>query len=85
MVRLDVFKKPVTCEAMMGVEEEIEYGARGKAIVKNVVVGDNVVMPCESGNGKLFWLLFCDKPVHTMAKTFIDPYKYTYYEGDCII
>ncbi len=50
MVRLDVFNRPATREAMMGIEEEIEYGARGKAIAENVVVGDNVIMPCESGN-----------------------------------
>jgi hypothetical protein len=50
MVRLDVFNRHATREAMMGVEEEIEYGVGGKAITENVAVGDNVIMPCESGN-----------------------------------
>jgi hypothetical protein len=85
MVRLDVFDRIATHEAMIRVEEEIEYGVRGEAIAKNVAIGDNVVMPCESGNGKQFWLLLCDKLVHIVAKTFIDSYKNTYYEGDCVI
>jgi hypothetical protein len=85
MVRLDVFDKPATCEAMMGIEEETEYGIGGKAIVENVVVGDNVVMPCESGNGEHFWLLLCDKPIRIVVETFNDPYKNTYYEEVCII
>jgi hypothetical protein len=32
MVRLDVFNKLTTCEAMMGVEEETEYGVRVKQL-----------------------------------------------------
>jgi hypothetical protein len=43
MVRLDVFDRPATREAMMGIEEEIEYVVRGEVIAENVVVGDNVV------------------------------------------
>jgi hypothetical protein len=52
VVRLDVCDKPATYEAMMGVDEEIEYGARGEGIAENVAIGDNVAMPCESGNGE---------------------------------
>jgi hypothetical protein len=54
MVRLDVFDRPTTHEAMMGVTEETKYGARGETIAENVTIGDNVVMSCESGNGKHF-------------------------------
>jgi hypothetical protein len=57
----------------------------GKAIFGRVFVGDNLVVPCESDNGELFWLLFCDKPNHAVKDTFIDAYKYTYYEGDELI
>jgi len=42
-------------------------------------------MPCESGNGEQFWLLFCDKPIDIVAETFNDPYKNTYYKEDCVI
>jgi hypothetical protein len=31
----------------MEMEEKIEYGARGEAIVDNVFIGDNVAIPCE--------------------------------------
>ncbi len=72
---MDVCNKPTTYEAMMGVDEEIEYGARGEAIAENVAIGDNVAMPCESGNGEQFWLLLCDKLVHIMVETFTNPYK----------
>jgi hypothetical protein len=61
MVRLNVVDRLATCEAMIGVEEETKYGASDEAIAENVVVGDNVAMPCESGNGEQFWLLLCDK------------------------
>jgi hypothetical protein len=55
IVRLDVLDKLAMCEAMLGVKEETEYGVWGKTLIDNVAIGDNVV-PCETGNGKQFWL-----------------------------
>ncbi len=37
-----------------------------------VVIGDNIVVPCESENGEQFWLMLCDKPKHFVIETFID-------------
>ncbi len=70
---------------MLGMEEKIEYGPGREAIVDGVTVGDNIVMPCESRNGKQFWLLLCEKPKHTMTKTFTDAYKNTYYQTYSVI
>jgi hypothetical protein len=58
MVRLDVFDRPTTRETMMGVKEETKYGARGETIAKNVTIGDNVAMPCESVNENIFSYCF---------------------------
>jgi hypothetical protein len=57
----------------------------GEAIANKVPIGDNIVVPCESTNGKQFWLLLWDKPKHIVTKTFIDAYKNRYYEGDSMI
>jgi hypothetical protein len=46
-------------EAMLILDDETLYGSGGEAIVDEVV-GNNIVVPCESGNGEQFWLLFCD-------------------------
>jgi len=40
--------------------------------VDEVVIGDNIVVPCESENGKQCWLMLCDKPKHVVIETFID-------------
>jgi hypothetical protein len=80
IVRLDVSNKLAMCEAMLGVKEETKYGAWGKTLVNNVVIGDNVV-PCESGNGEQFWLLFYDIPIHIVVETF----TYAYINKDFII
>jgi hypothetical protein len=54
IIKLDVFDKPTACQAMLEIDEEIEYGARGEVIADWVVIGDNIVVPCESENGKQF-------------------------------
>jgi hypothetical protein len=83
MIRLtDVFEKHATHQDM---EERIEYGARGKAIANDIVIGENIVVPCESNNGKQLWLLLYDKPKHVVTKTFIDAYQNTYNERDEVI
>jgi hypothetical protein len=70
---------------MLGIEEETKYGSSGEAIANGVVVGDNIVMPCESSNGEQFWLMLCDKPIHVVTNTFTNIYKNTYHEGDWVI
>jgi hypothetical protein len=70
---------------MLRLEDETLYGFGGEAIIDEVDVGDNIVVPYKSGNGKQFWLLFCDKAKHIMTKTFTDTYKNTYYEGDEVV
>jgi hypothetical protein len=69
----------------LGLKEEIEYGVGGDPIFDRVSIGDNLVVPCESDNGMVFWLLLCEKPKHSMKDTFTDAYKNTYYEGDEVI
>jgi hypothetical protein len=81
MFKLNVSDKPATHQAQLGLEKEIEYGVGGEAISNRVFVGDNLV-PCESDNGKVFWLFLCDKPKHIVKDTFTNAYKNTYYEGD---
>ncbi len=63
----------------------MQYGVEGDTIFDRVSIGDNLVVPCENDNGKVFWLLLCEKPKHSMKDTFIDAYKNTYYEGDEVI
>ncbi len=70
---------------MLEMKEETKYGPRGDAIVDGVIIGDNIIMPCESNNGEQFWLLLCDKLKHMVIETFTDAYKNTYYEGDSVI
>jgi hypothetical protein len=70
---------------MLKFYEEMEYGARGEAIVNGVAIGDNIVVPCENENGEQLCLILCDKPKHVVIETFIDAYKNTYYEGDELI
>ncbi len=60
--------------------QEIKFGSRGEQIVDDLVVGDNVVVICES-----FWLLLCDKLVHSVKKSYIDDQGQTWYEGDNVI
>jgi hypothetical protein len=77
--RLNVDDRLATHQVQLEMEEEIEYGTKGEAIVDNVFIGDNLVVPCENGNGKAFWLLLYDKLKHVVKDTFIDAYKNTYY------
>ncbi len=83
--KLIFFYKPIAYQAQLGLKEETEYGVRGKAIFDKVSVGDNLVVPCENDNAKVFWLQLCDKPKHVVKDIFIDAYKNTYYEGDEVI
>jgi hypothetical protein len=80
-----VLDKLAACETMFILKDETSYGSRGEAIANEVVVGNNIVIPCESGNGEQFWLLLCDEIKHIMIETVIDTYKNTYYEGDELI
>ncbi len=77
--------KLVAREAMLRLNDETLYGSGGEVIVGEVDVGDNIAIPCESGNGEQFLLLFCGKTKHIVIETFIDDYKSTYYEGDDVI
>ncbi len=43
-------------------------------------MGDNVVVVCES-----FWLLLCDKLVHSVKKSYTNDWGQTWYEGDSAI
>jgi hypothetical protein len=52
IVKLDVFGKPTMHEAMLGVNEETKYGSKGKTLTNNDAIGDNVVLPYESGHGE---------------------------------
>ncbi len=36
-----------------------------------VVIGDNIVVPCESENGDQFWLILCDKLKHVVIETLL--------------
>ncbi len=44
--RLNVDDRPTTCQAQLEMKEKTEYGVGGEAIVDNVSIGDNVVIPC---------------------------------------
>jgi hypothetical protein len=33
-------------------EEETKYGPREKAIIDGVIIGNNIVVPCENRNGE---------------------------------
>jgi hypothetical protein len=37
---------------MQDMEEETKYGVGGKAIANGIIIGDNIIVPCESNNGK---------------------------------
>jgi hypothetical protein len=50
--------------------QKIKFGSRGEQITNDLVVGDNVVVVCES-----FWLLLCTKPVHSVKKSYIDNWE----------
>jgi hypothetical protein len=52
LVRLNVFDRPRVQQAMLEMEEEIEYGLGREDIVNGINVGDNIVVPCESENGE---------------------------------
>ncbi len=41
--------KPIACETMLKVEDETLYGSKGEAIANELVVGNNIIVPCESG------------------------------------
>jgi hypothetical protein len=47
--------------------QKIKFGSRPKKIANELVLGDNVVVVCES-----FWLLLCDKHVHSVKKSYIN-------------
>jgi hypothetical protein len=51
----------------------------------DLVVGDNVVVVCESSTNEHLWLLLCDKPVHIVKESITDDWGQTWYEGDNVI
>jgi hypothetical protein len=63
--------KPVNCHDVGDIirecNQEIKFGSRQEKIANDLVVGDNVVVVCES-----FWLLLCDKHVHSVRKSYIN-------------
>ncbi len=43
-----MFDRPKVWQAMLEMEEETEYGPRGKDIANGINVGDNIAVPCET-------------------------------------
>jgi hypothetical protein len=72
---------------MLEIDEETKYKAGREAIVDGeaIDIGDNIVVPCESEDGKQLWLMLYDKPKHVVIDTFTNALKNTYFEGDKLI
>lgn len=70
---------------MLNLEDDTQYGAKGKTIVDSIGIGDNVAIPCDNDVGKVLWLLHFDKVKHIVKDIFVDSYGNTYYEGDEVI
>jgi hypothetical protein len=51
----------------MRMQSKNKVWIKTKKIANELVVGDNVVVVCES-----FWLLLCDKHVHSVKKSYIN-------------
>jgi hypothetical protein len=49
---------------------EIEFGIGKEQMVHDLVIGDDVVVVCESSTNEHLWLLLCDKLIHTMKELF---------------
>ncbi len=52
--------------------QEIEFKTRGEQMANDLVVGDNIVVVCQSSTNESFQLFLCDKMVHIVKESFID-------------
>jgi hypothetical protein len=66
---------------------EWQYGVDGEELARSLEVGDNFVINEEKGNseGQDFWLVCCNKPLHTFIHPLMYNWGIEYYEGDEIV
>jgi hypothetical protein len=50
----------------------MEFGNGGKEMAKDVLVGDNTVVFCQSFVDESFWNMLVDKPLHMVIRQFKD-------------
>jgi hypothetical protein len=50
----------------------MEFGNGGKEMAKDVLVGDNTFVFCQSFVDESFWSMLVDKPLHMMTQHFKD-------------
>jgi hypothetical protein len=59
-------------EAMVNPNDLMEFGSGGEEIAKDVLMGDNIDVFCQSFANESFWIMLVDKPLPMMTWHFKD-------------
>ncbi len=59
-------------EVMVNLNDPMEFGSGGEEMAKDVLVGDNIVVFCQSFANESFWIMLIDKPLHMVIRHFND-------------
>jgi len=64
LTRLKAINRVEVREAMVNLNDPMEFGSGGEEMAKDVLVGDNIVVFCQSFANESFWIMIVDKPLH---------------------
>ncbi len=67
--------KPINClevrEAMHGLNE-MKFGMGGEEMAHDLVVGDNIIVMCQTSTDESFWIMLVDQPMHMVTEHFVN-------------
>ncbi len=65
--------------------DEINYGNGGEEMAKDVHIGDNVAIRCQTSTNEDYQILLCDKGLHMIQEGFTDSWGQEWFLGDQVI
>jgi hypothetical protein len=54
-------------------------------MAKDVNIGDNVAIKCQTNTNEDYWILLCDKGLHMVEECFTDRWGQEWFPGDWVI
>ncbi len=54
-------------------------------MAKDVNIGDNVAIKCQTNTNEDYWILLCDKGLHMVEECFTDRWGQKWFLGDQVI
>lgn len=65
--------------------DEMEFGLGGEEMAHDLVVGDNIIVMCQTSRDESFWIMLIDQPMCMVIEHFMDTWGQEWFEGDYVI